>query len=91
LTDLLDRLREFTHNGLGDLDCEVLISERHAACIKQALASLRRAADDVRERLPLELTASDLRYALDSLGEVTGRKVGEGILDEIFSRFCIGK
>jgi tRNA modification GTPase len=91
LADLLERLREFTHNGQHDLDCEVLISERHAACIRQALAGLQRAGEAARERLPLELAASDLRYALDSLGEITGRKVGEGILDGIFSRFCIGK
>ena len=38
-----------------------------------------------------ELAAVDLREARGSLDEITGREVGEKVLDEIFSRCCIGK
>ncbi len=89
--DLMADLREFAHRSLGDLDFEVLVSERHAACVREALGSLRRAVDAVSEGLPLEFPASDIRHAMDCLGEVTGRKVARHVLDEIFSRFCIGK
>lgn len=89
--DLVAGLREFAHRSLGDLDCEVLVSERHAACVRGSLAGLRQAANAVSEGLPLEFPASDIRHALDCLGEVTGRKIARCVLDEIFSRFCIGK
>lgn len=39
----------------------------------------------------IELRAEDLRLAADSLGRLTGRIDAEDILDQIFSRFCIGK
>ena len=39
----------------------------------------------------LELCALELHAALDSLGYVTGDRVDEKMMDEIFSRFCVGK
>ena len=33
----------------------------------------------------------DLRSAWEKLGEITGETIGEDIIDEIFSRFCLGK
>ena len=91
MPDLLERLRQFAHRRLGDLDCEMLVSERHAACVRRALEALTRARAAVDEGLPLEFPASDIRQALDWLGEVTGRRISRHVLDEIFSRFCIGK
>ena len=38
-----------------------------------------------------ELVAVDIRAALDALGRITGRTVQPDILDNIFSKFCIGK
>ena len=39
----------------------------------------------------LDLAAIDLHAALDCLGEVTGDRVDEKLLDSVFSRFCVGK
>jgi tRNA modification GTPase len=91
LSGVLAALGEFAHDRLGDLDCEILVSERHAARLREGLEALRRAMDAVDKGLPLEFPASDIRYALDCLGEVTGRKVAGRVLDEIFSKFCTGK
>ena len=41
--------------------------------------------------MPLEIVSLDLRDALNALGEVTGETTTDDILDQIFTRFCIGK
>ena len=64
---------------------------RHAEALERARAALARAAAAGREGLPGELVALELREGLSAIGEVTGREVGEDLLDRIFSRFCIGK
>jgi tRNA modification GTPase len=43
------------------------------------------------EREPLEITAMELREALDRLGEIVGAVSTEDILERVFSEFCIGK
>jgi len=45
----------------------------------------------VADEMPNDLVAVDVREALMCIGEITGEHVSERVLDEIFSRFCIGK
>ena len=64
---------------------------RHADALERARAALGRAARAAAERRPGEIVALELHEALTALGEVTGRSVGEDLLERIFSRFCVGK
>jgi tRNA modification GTPase len=91
MADLLEGLRQAAHLKVGDLEYEIIVSERHAACVSKAYEAVLRARTSLRNGIPLEFTASDIRSALDHLSGVTGRNVGSAVLDEIFSRFCIGK
>jgi len=70
---------------------DILVSARHAAALERAKASIAAAAEKISLDIPGELAASDIRDALDALGEITGKTDCEQILDRIFSRFCIGK
>jgi tRNA modification GTPase len=45
----------------------------------------------IDNQLPLDFWTIDLRSAIAALGSVTGDEITESMLDEIFSRFCIGK
>ncbi|MBP6874670.1 MAG: 50S ribosome-binding GTPase [Candidatus Eisenbacteria bacterium] len=69
----------------------LLVSDRQAGKIEQALISLRAARRILQERGEYELAACELRGALDRLGEILGRSAGPRVLEEIFSRFCVGK
>lgn len=59
--------------------------------IRRAMESLKLAMESAKSNMSEELIAVDLRGALKSLGEITGETASEDILDQIFSRFCIGK
>ncbi len=89
--ELLESMKQLAYTKTGTLNYEIIVSERHAAGLKTALESLSRARQAAGDRISPEFIASDLRHALDCLGEVTGRQVSTKVLDEIFSRFCIGK
>ena len=68
-----------------------LVSERHMILARKAAAHLNAAADALTNGEPLDLCAIDLHAALETLGEVTGDRVDEKLLDSVFSRFCVGK
>ena len=71
---------------------EVLLSNsRHHAALQQVQQAVTHAAEGLDAGLPADLLAVDLRDALYHLGTITGEVVSNDILDNIFSRFCIGK
>jgi tRNA modification GTPase len=70
---------------------EVVPSERHEDAIRRAVASLELAHRSFAAGETEEFLAGDVRDAIEALGEITGRTVGEDILERIFCQFCIGK
>jgi tRNA modification GTPase len=64
---------------------------RHAEALTRARAALARAAAAGRDGAPGEIVALELRESLAAIGEVTGKSIGDDLLDRIFQRFCIGK
>lgn len=69
----------------------VTINARHADALSRARLSLSEAIEKLRTQAAVELLASDVRAALDALGEISGRIDNERMLDRLFSTFCIGK
>lgn len=70
---------------------ELVASVRHRDCLVKSQEELARALDALSTGLPRELLATDIRGAIDALGEITGETTTDDILDIIFSTFCIGK
>jgi len=64
---------------------------RHKLALEKTLAHTRGAKESLKKKVPHEFTASDFQAALHSLGEITGQTSTEEILDQVFSRFCVGK
>lgn len=69
----------------------IAINARHQSCLRGALEALKNAYTSMQSGNSPEWTALDLRQALDSLSDITGRIDTEDILGSIFSQFCIGK
>jgi tRNA modification GTPase len=72
-------------------DGTIVTNVRHRRALERAGASLREALDSARRGVAAEFIVMDLRGAADALGEVTGVITSDDILNQIFSKFCIGK
>ena len=70
---------------------EVAINQRQKACLLRVVQSLANVQIAIADQLPLDFWTIDLRDAISAIGEITGEEVSESVLDQIFSRFCIGK
>lgn len=66
-------------------------SARQERLLRRASASLEKVEQVLEEGLSPEFVVSDLRDAIEAVGELTGDIVTDEVLGEIFSRFCIGK
>jgi len=75
----------------GQLARTVISKVRHRDQLLKTERCLDRALFGLRDSLPIDLIAVDLRSALDHIGEITGHIASEDILDRIFQEFCIGK
>ena len=64
---------------------------RHESLLQNALASMNDALAAAESHLPYDCIMIDLRNAAEYLGEITGEAVRDEIINEIFSKFCIGK
>ncbi len=77
--------------NLAAADTDIAINQRQAAALVRAEAAIAQVQLTIQDELPLDFWTIDLRTAIQALGEVTGEEITESMLDEIFSRFCIGK
>ena len=69
----------------------VVTHARHKQALESASAHLTEAQQTLTALLPADFASIDVRGALDALGKITGETATEDIIEEIFSRFCIGK
>jgi len=69
----------------------VVTNARHAQSLKNAAGALEKVKEGMQNKIPGDLLALDIRYALNELGMITGEVNNEDLLDSIFTKFCIGK
>ena len=69
----------------------VVSNVRHFRCLKKAKDSLLNALDSVDKKLSGEFISVDLRNAENNLAEIIGAVTSDDILNNIFTKFCIGK
>jgi len=81
--------RAFFIEGLWDNF--FFVHERHVRLAEEAMSALEEATAALRRGDTLDLIALSLRIAADRWGEILGFDVGEDLVRQIFSRFCVGK
>ena len=77
--------------GKIDFEMSFVRDEREADLLRRAVGHLHEAQETIRVNVGLDFVSIDLRAALECLSELTGESVGEDVLNEIFSKFCVGK
>ncbi len=69
----------------------IISNFRHYHCLKKAKECLLNAKESVKNKLSGEFISVDLRNAENNLGEIIGAVTSDDILNNIFTKFCIGK
>ncbi|TCS79530.1 tRNA uridine-5-carboxymethylaminomethyl(34) synthesis GTPase MnmE [Muricomes intestini] len=64
---------------------------RHKAALLDACESLKKVLDSIENQMPEDFFSIDLMDAYEALGNITGETIGEDLVNEIFSKFCMGK
>lgn len=90
IEDFLDALEKCVWQGQQHGGSEASVSSRHAALLDNALDQLPGAEGNIINE-EWELAAVGIRGAIFALGTITGEDADPDVLDDIFSRFCIGK
>ena len=89
---LRSMIEEVVTGGEGlHLEEPILATERQRALVAEALERVEEALGGSEDEGSEELVCEDIRAAAGALGRVTGEDLTADLLDEIFSRFCIGK
>ncbi len=85
-------ISSFIFAGKISLDEPLIITNlRHKNAVEKTLKSVKQSLKLINQKSDRELVSYELRQSLDSLGELVGETYTDDILDQIFSRFCIGK
>ena len=79
---------------INDLETgkEIIITNiRHKNQIECATKSIEKAKESINDNMPIDIISISIIQCLEDLGKITGENVSEDIINEIFSKFCLGK
>ncbi|GLC78866.1 tRNA uridine-5-carboxymethylaminomethyl(34) synthesis GTPase MnmE [Lacrimispora brassicae] len=90
--NLEDEIKAMFYHGEIDFNDQVYITNvRHKNALLETLKSLSMVEQSVREGMPEDFYSIDLMDAYEQLGTILGESVGDDLVNEIFSKFCMGK
>ena len=92
IEELYDEISNLFELNEINLDQDVVITNvRHKNLIEKALESVKKAKETMENKMPLDIIAIFIKDILEDLANITGEIVTDDIIDEIFSKFCLGK
>lgn len=92
IKELKEVIQEMFFSGQISSNDEIYITNaRQKTALQSALKSLLLVKNSIESGMPEDFYSIDLMSAYQSLGSITGETVGEDLVNEIFSKFCMGK
>ena len=94
--DGIEKIEEAIKNmffaGNLSFNDEIYITNiRHKTALQDACEALNRVNESIDAGMPEDFYSIDLMDAYEALGSITGETIGEDLVNEIFSKFCMGK
>lgn len=87
-----DTIKTMFFGGEIAINDELYITnQRHKEALAEAYESMEMVLQSLAQKLPEDFYSIDLMSAYASLGRILGEEVGEALVNEIFSKFCMGK
>ena len=87
-----DTIYDLFVKGEIDFNDQIYITNiRQKEAIRSAKISIDRTLESIENNMPEDFYSIDIMDAYESLGTVIGETLGEDLVDEIFSKFCMGK
>ena len=81
----------FLDGSINEKDQTYVSNARHIARLHDTLISLNDSLQAINDEMPIDMAEIDLKSAWYSLGEIIGETKTTSLLDEMFSKFCLGK
>ena len=92
IDELYEKISELFNLNEINLDNDILITNvRHKNIISKSLENVKKANETLNMNMPIDIITIYIKEILEDLGEITGEVVTEDIINEIFSKFCLGK
>ncbi len=92
LDELENKITElFDLNEINLNDDIIITNIRHKNLISQAISNAEGARNALNQKMPLDIVTIFIKNIIGCIDEITGQSVSEDIINEIFSRFCLGK
>ena len=92
IDQLEDAIKKYFISGKIDFNNEANITNiRHKEALSEAYESLKLVKKSIEDEMPEDFLSIDLMNAYSSLGKIIGQEVEDDLVNEIFSKFCMGK
>ena len=89
---LYEKISELFNLNEINLDNESIITNiRHKNLISKSIGDVKKTKETINNKMPLDIIAIFIKDILSDLSNITGEEVSEDIINEIFSKFCLGK
>ena len=92
IEDIKNRISEiFNLDKISTNDMSYLSNARSISLLKQSLNKINECLINIKDNTPIDIIELDLKECWNTLGEIIGETYTDELIDEIFSRFCLGK